>query len=73
MQTNGRTDGRYQTYYLPCFAIDKNQGHRSNGSALRVFTDTHTDTRKDGSDSMTSTVDVGGNNSSYSLVILELF
>ena len=20
--TNGRTDGRYQTYYLPCFAVD---------------------------------------------------
>ncbi len=21
-QTNTRTDGRYQTYYLPCFAVD---------------------------------------------------
>ena len=23
-QTNGQTNGRYQTYYLPCFAVDKN-------------------------------------------------
>ena len=22
-QTNGRTNGLYQTYYLPCFAVDK--------------------------------------------------
>ncbi len=25
---DGRTDGRYQTYYLPCFAVD-NKSHRS--------------------------------------------
>ena len=23
-QTDRRTDGRYQTYYLPCFAVDNN-------------------------------------------------
>ena len=23
-QTNGRTVGRYQMYYLPCFAVDNN-------------------------------------------------
>ena len=24
-QTNKQTNGRYQTHYLPCFAVDKNQ------------------------------------------------
>ena len=24
VQTDKRTDGRYQTYYLPCFAVNKN-------------------------------------------------
>ncbi len=36
----------------------KNQGHRSNVSTVRVLTDTQTH----GSDSMTSTPDLGGNN-----------
>ena len=36
-----------------------NQGHRSNGSAMRVLTHR----QKDRSDSMTSTADVGGNDS----------
>ncbi len=40
----------------------KNQGRRSNGSAVRVLTDRQTDTQKHGSDSMTSTADAGGNN-----------
>ncbi len=25
-RTDGQTDGRYQTYYLPCFAVDNNTG-----------------------------------------------
>ncbi len=44
----------------------KNQGRRSLGSAVRVFThtdtDTQTHTQKDGSNSMTSTADAGGKN-----------
>ena len=36
--------------------------HRSNGSAVRVLTDGHTDTQTDGTDSITSTADAGGNN-----------
>ena len=24
-QANGRADGRYQTYYFPCFVVDKNK------------------------------------------------
>ena len=24
LQTDGQTDRRYQTYYLPCFAVEKN-------------------------------------------------
>ncbi len=44
----------------------KNQGHRSNGLAVRVLTHTHTHThterQKDGSDSMTSTAEAGGKN-----------
>ena len=43
----------------------ENEGRGSHGSAVRVFThrhtDTHTDTQKDGSDSMTSAADAGGN------------
>ncbi len=28
--TDGQTDGRYQTYNLPCFAVDKNQKFGTN-------------------------------------------
>ena len=38
----------------------KNQGHRSNGLAVRVVTDRQTHRRKDGPDSMTSISDAGG-------------
>ena len=38
----------------------KNQGRGSNGSAVRVLTDTQTHTH--GTDSMTLTADAGGNN-----------
>ena len=36
--------------------LTKNQGHRSNSSAVRVLTDGHTD----GTDSFTTTTDAGG-------------
>ncbi len=38
----------------------KNQSHTSNGSVERVWEDGQTDTHTNGSDSMTSTADVGG-------------
>ena len=56
------------TYYLPCFAVDKNPGRRSNGSAVRVFTHRQTDGQEDGSDSMTSTADAGGNDKKVAII-----
>ncbi len=64
---DGQTDGRYQMHYLPCFVVDKNQGHRSTNLAVRVFTDTHTDRWKDGCYSMTSTAYTGGNYSYFGI------
>ena len=42
-------------------ACTKFHDHTSNGSAVRALTDTHTDTHTDGSVSITSTADAGGN------------
>ena len=39
----------------------KNQGRRSNGLAVRVFTHTQTHTQTDRTNSITSTADAGGN------------
>ena len=38
-QTNGQTDGRYQTYYLPSFAVDNNNLKESYSltSFLNIF------------------------------------
>ncbi len=47
-------------YQIQHVQVAKNQGHRLNGLAVRVFRDTQTERRKDGSDSMTSTADMGG-------------
>ena len=47
----------------------KNQGHRSNGSAVRVLTHRQSERQmerwKDGSDSITSTADAGGKNINF--------
>ncbi len=43
----------------------KNQGHRSNGSAMRVLTDTQTD----GTDSITLTANAGGKKDTAGLEI----
>ena len=54
MPERSRTSRASQIAQSFCYGLT---GHRSNGLAVRVFTDRHTDS----SDSMTSTADAGGN------------
>ena len=61
-QTNTQTHGRYQTYYLPCFAVDNDcpyiiiQVPILNHVGFRVVIDRHTHR----ANFVTSTADAGG-------------
>ena len=37
LSVNKHTNGRYQTYYLPCFAVDKNAIPISSGPPVKTF------------------------------------